>query len=188
MTESVDHRRLDEVPVFTLAVGQTPASEDDLATLGLRLPHGAFEALHGRLVDDGTHGHATIQRVADCDRAQLFDEPVEKLVLDVAVRVHTRARGALLPLRAERRTSHALRGLLDVGAPHHNRRVLAAHFRDERPRDGPFGVVADHLHPDGRRAREHHAVDVGVVDERLTRPLRRVDTASRRRATSRRRA
>ena len=48
-----------------------------------------------------------------------------------------------------------------------DRRILAAHLDDERPRDLARRVVADQVHADVFRSGEHDAVDVRIVDELL---------------------
>ena len=71
-------------------------------------------------------------------------------------------------MRAESRTHDSVSRLVEIGVAHDQRRILAAHFDDQRPRHEPRGVVAHQLEPDLFRSGEDDPVDAFVIDQLLT--------------------
>ena len=165
--QAVDDGWLHEVAVREVAVGQPASAGENLPAVLLRLRDRALVGLHRVFADDGAEIHVAIERVADLDLLGLLDEQPDELVAHRLVHVDARAGRAFLPLRAERRPHDAVARLVEVCGFHHERRVLPAHFDDQRPRHRARGVVADQMHPDFFRSGEDDAVDAGIVDELL---------------------
>ncbi len=102
------------------------------------------------------------QRVADRELLGLLDQQPDELVVDGLLDVDPAVGRALLPAEPEGRPHDPLGRLLEVRRAQDDRRVLAAHLDDARPRE-PGGEVAEQLEPDLVRAREHDPVDALVV-------------------------
>src|SRR6266704_1471686 len=142
--QAVDDRRGDEVP-GTLA---RCTAREDLALRPLDLLDRLVVRRDRGLVDEGPEVHVPHGRVAHLNLLRLRDESLEERLLHGAVDEDARARGTLLPAEAERRAHHPQGGLLEVGAGGDDRRVLAAHLRDDRLRSIPAERL-ERLHPDG---------------------------------------
>jgi hypothetical protein len=135
----------------------------------IRLARAAARSyFHRVLIDHRTQVDVAVERIADLDLPGLLNEQTHELVANRLAHVDARAGRALLTLSAERRSHDAVARLVEIGGLHHERRVLAAHFDNERPRHRTRGVVADQVHADVLRAGEHDAIDVRVVDELLS--------------------
>src|SRR6266540_3091682 len=160
--QAIDDRRCDEV-AGTLA---RCAAREDLALRPLDLLDRLVVRRDRGLVDEGPEVHVPHGRVAHFDLLRLRDESLEERPLHGSVDEDARARGTLLTAEAERRAHHAQGGFLEVGARGDDRRVLAAHLRDDGLRSIPAERL-ERLHPDGARPREHEAVDLRIVDEFL---------------------
>src|SRR5207249_10016896 len=152
-----------------LSLGEPAAAGENLSAVFLRLRHGALVRLHGVFVDHRTEPDIAVERIADLDLFGLLDEQPDEFVTYRFVDVDARAGRALLSLRAERGPHHALGRFFEIGRAHDERGILAAHLDDKRARHGTRAVLANELHADVFRAGENDPVDVGVVDQLLTR-------------------
>ena len=76
--QAVDDRRLDEVAVRELAVGQPSAAGEDRAAVALRLRDRALVGLDGVFVDHRSEVDVAIERVADLDLLRLLDQQARR--------------------------------------------------------------------------------------------------------------
>src|SRR5439155_25295722 len=94
------------------------------------------------------------------------DESFEEGLARGPVDEDPRACGALLPAVSERRAHDSERRLLQVRAPGDDRRVLAAHLRDDWLR-AVLRESPERLETDRSRSGEHEPVHLRIVHEFL---------------------
>ncbi len=162
--ESFDDCRLNEVPVRVRTVREDAAAAEELPLSALRELDRETELPHGVVVDERAEVHIPLDRVTDLDLLRLLDEACDELPPNPAVYDHARRRRALLPAEAERGSHHALDRRFEVCHGGDDRRILAAHLRDDRLRV-LLRELAECGEPDGLRTREDETRHVGVLDE-----------------------
>ncbi len=165
--KTVDDGRLHEVAAIERRLGYPSSAYKNLSAILLRaLDRGEIGPDRG-FVDDRSHPHVALERIADLDALGFLDQQLHELIAHILLDVHARAGGAFLSLRAERRAHDAVGRLVEVGAARDDGGILSAHFDNQRTRHRARRVVADQLQPDFLRAGEDDAVDAVVIDELL---------------------
>ena len=117
------------------------------------------------MVDDRPHVDLARQRVADLEGVGPFHQPVDELVVYLAVDVHPRVRRALLTAVAKSRPHHSLGGDVEIGRGRDDGGILAAHLDHRRFRE-VLGEAFVDAHPDFVGAREGDPGHIGMIDER----------------------
>src|SRR5436305_13334688 len=102
--QSVDERRLDEVPVLELLAGEPAPARQYLPAVTHGHRHSLFVRRHRIFVDDGTEIDVAVQRVADPDLLCLLDQQLTELGADGLIEIHAPTGGTLLALRANGRS------------------------------------------------------------------------------------
>ncbi len=118
----------------------------------------------------GTRGQWTeevlaLQRIPDAGLLGALDQPFEEAVGHAFVDVHPRAGRALVAVHTEGRAVNTGDRPIQVGAVHHDGRVLAAHLDDAGLGNGSGELLEQVLEPDVVGPGEGDPLQVGVGDE-----------------------
>src|SRR5437867_496587 len=82
------------------------------------------------LVNDRTHSHLTIDRVADAQTCSTFYEPLDERLVHLLAHDGPGTRGALLALKPERRSNDTIRRCIEVGLVVDDDGILAAELEN----------------------------------------------------------
>ena len=126
--------------------------------------YGAFEALHGTIVDHRAEEDVPLRRVTNLDRTGSLEQTLEKWLQRSALDVHSGRRAAFLILQAERGAHHSFGGRIHVGAREYHGGVLSTQLQ-QAWLDPPTAEARVDAHPYRLGTGEDHAIYPGMLPE-----------------------